>query len=358
MSPIDQLVLDSQKQHQAYYELFGTNPVRGDGLRELGNYTRGVGQQERTVRDGAIALNFSNAVSGPYIQATGWDNLPLDGAAGGADVAADAVDTSADVNVNGANDVSSNAAAEASEIAAVPDPESPAGQAAIVAIIEKYHGKSTATVEGSSATEQAAGTQAAESDDKSDDDKDDDDKDHGSEDPLGGGMGGGSGLMDVLSQLLGAGGGMGSGMMNPMSQGMPMSPMSDPLGSTMGAGSTPAADPFADPFGGSNATPATTAAGYSSAADPFAAAPSMGTGTVTTADATTTGAADPFAQPDTTGTGTDGDQNSEDNTDGEGDGGGDPAAAAAPQDDVDLSAFSGGDGGEVPADPTASAAAS
>ena len=100
---------------------------------------------------------------GPFAQATGLDNIPLDNLGGTADLGADATDNSADVNVNGANDVAANAAAEAQEIAAVPDPQSPAGQAAIMAIIEKYHAKSAGTVEGSAATEQANGSHAADS---------------------------------------------------------------------------------------------------------------------------------------------------------------------------------------------------
>ena len=97
-----------------------------------------------------------------YPGTTALDNVPLDNFGGGADISADATDNSAEVNVNGANDVANNAAAEAQEIAAVPDPQSPAGQAAIMAIIEKYQAKSGGTVEGSAATEQANGTQAAE----------------------------------------------------------------------------------------------------------------------------------------------------------------------------------------------------
>ena len=84
---------------------------------------------------------------GPFALATGRDHLPLDAFGNGADAGADATDASADVNVNGANDVAANSSAEAKEIAAVPDPQSPAGQAAILAIIEKYQGKSAGTVE-------------------------------------------------------------------------------------------------------------------------------------------------------------------------------------------------------------------
>ena len=65
---------------------------------------------------------------GPFAQATGLDNIPLDNLGGTADLGADATDNSADVNVNGANDVAANAAAEAQEIGAVPDPQSPRGR--------------------------------------------------------------------------------------------------------------------------------------------------------------------------------------------------------------------------------------
>ena len=42
---------------------------------------------------------------GPFALATGRDHLPLDAFGNGADAGADATDASADVNVNGANDV-------------------------------------------------------------------------------------------------------------------------------------------------------------------------------------------------------------------------------------------------------------
>jgi hypothetical protein len=64
MSPIELLAIQSQEQHRRYHELFGTNPVRGDGLRELATYSRQVAQQARDVRDGVIALDFSTAVTG------------------------------------------------------------------------------------------------------------------------------------------------------------------------------------------------------------------------------------------------------------------------------------------------------
>ena len=64
MSPIDALIMESQEQHRRYYELFGTNPVRGDGLRELAAYSREVAKQTRDIRQGVLALNFSTAVTG------------------------------------------------------------------------------------------------------------------------------------------------------------------------------------------------------------------------------------------------------------------------------------------------------
>jgi hypothetical protein len=64
MSPIEALAMESQEQHRRYYELFGTNPVSGDGLRELAGYCREVGKQARDIRQGVLALHFSTAVTG------------------------------------------------------------------------------------------------------------------------------------------------------------------------------------------------------------------------------------------------------------------------------------------------------
>ena len=58
------LAIPSQEQHRRYHELFGTNPVRGDGLRQLGAYSREVGKQARDIREGVLALDFSTAVTG------------------------------------------------------------------------------------------------------------------------------------------------------------------------------------------------------------------------------------------------------------------------------------------------------
>jgi hypothetical protein len=64
MSPIEALANESQEQHRRYHELFGTSPVRGDGLRDLANYSREVARQERGIRQGVINLNFSTEVLG------------------------------------------------------------------------------------------------------------------------------------------------------------------------------------------------------------------------------------------------------------------------------------------------------
>jgi len=64
MSPIEALANESQEQHRRYHELFGTSPVRGDGLRDLANRSREVARQERDVRQGVLNLNFSTEVLG------------------------------------------------------------------------------------------------------------------------------------------------------------------------------------------------------------------------------------------------------------------------------------------------------
>lgn len=64
MSPVEALANESQEQHRRYHELFGTSPVRGDGLRDLANRSREVARQERDVRQGVLNLNFSTEVLG------------------------------------------------------------------------------------------------------------------------------------------------------------------------------------------------------------------------------------------------------------------------------------------------------
>jgi hypothetical protein len=63
-SPMDALIEQSQDQHRRYHELFGTNPVRGDGLRDVHNDCRQVAQQARDTRQDVLNLNFSTEVTG------------------------------------------------------------------------------------------------------------------------------------------------------------------------------------------------------------------------------------------------------------------------------------------------------
>ncbi|MEY8019142.1 hypothetical protein [Mycobacterium servetii] len=342
---IDDLIIESQEQHRRYHGLFGHNPAGGDGLRDLGTYSRSVGKQATSVRDGVMRLDFSTNVMGPFAQETGWDHLPLDGFGGAAGRGGIAADGSAQNNVDGGNAVAGNADAEAAEIAAVPDPNSPAGKASILAIIQKYQSQSSGTVADTSASEQANGAQAATggSDNDSSDDDDGHHHHHHDDDDDSGGMGSGSGggLMDILSSLLGGGGmgGLGS-MMSPEGMG------------GMGGGMSPyGSDPYAMTAGANGAAPA--------AADPFASTP-IGAAAGNTTGASAGTSADPFASTPSTGASTVG------NTSGEPAGSGEPAAGGGAQNNggnseakttgatsTDLSAFATGDNTSVPADPAA-----
>lgn len=64
MTPIEALAEQSQHQHLRYHQLYGTNPVRGDGLREVARLSREVGRQAREVRQRVLDLNFSTEVTG------------------------------------------------------------------------------------------------------------------------------------------------------------------------------------------------------------------------------------------------------------------------------------------------------
>jgi len=77
MSPIEVLAMESQEQHRRYYELYGTNPVLGDGLRELATYSRQLGRQAADIRDEVVALDFSTQVIGPFAAATRFDPHPF-----------------------------------------------------------------------------------------------------------------------------------------------------------------------------------------------------------------------------------------------------------------------------------------
>lgn len=64
MSPIEAVAMESQEQHRRYHELYGQNPVRGDGLRDIANLSRAVAAEVRELRQDVIALDFSTQVLG------------------------------------------------------------------------------------------------------------------------------------------------------------------------------------------------------------------------------------------------------------------------------------------------------
>jgi hypothetical protein len=284
---------------------------------------------------------------GPYGAVTGGDHLPLDLFGGTAGAGGAATDYSADVNVNGGNNVAANAAAEAREIAAVPDPQSPAGQAAILAIIEKYQALSAGTVQGAAADQQTNGSRAASHGDE--------DGGHHSDGGSGSGSGGGSGLLDIVSQLLGSSGSSLQGM-SPSGQGAsPLGQQANPLGA--------GANPFGDPYGAQQAGAANPAA------NPFTETLTSQTTPPTTPATNTdpltttppgTAAANPntVTNPFTTAANTPGGQNGAPAAPTLAAGPGTipkPGGAGANNSGVDLDAFSAGDGGAVPADPATTA---
>lgn len=161
MALLDAFVEASQEQHRRYFEMFGPNPEGGGGLRDLSAGVRGdFIPRILGVRAGVIGTDFSDAVLRSYDPATSKDHLPFERAAQMLDAGAEAVDTSRRINVEGAAAILANSRMEAAEISAVPDPDSPAGQAQIIEIVSKYQGRSAATVEESVAAEQAAGLKA------------------------------------------------------------------------------------------------------------------------------------------------------------------------------------------------------
>ena len=148
-------------QHQRYLELYGADPASGHSFEELSAHARRLSHDVVDARGQVTALQFSTAVEAPYAAATAGDRQPLDVAAQAALAAARAADTSAQVNHRGAADIAGNAREEVAQIEAVPDPDSPEGQAAILAIISQHQAKASETVTQSAAAEQAAGEQAA-----------------------------------------------------------------------------------------------------------------------------------------------------------------------------------------------------
>lgn len=350
---IEALVQESQNLHARKYDLFGKTPVRGDGFRDLGLTSKRLGDETQRVRGDTMALDFSTKVGGGYGRFTGGDHLPVFNFGISADKGGDAADVSADINQRGAADVAAASQAEIDEIAAVPDPQSPEGKAAILAIIAKYHGKSDGTVENSAAAEQSNGAKAA--DDSHEHDKHDSDSDSSKDDS---GMGSGGGLLESLLQsLIGGGSGMGSGMggMNGMSPSSPFGQAGmDPYGAGAqpAASMTPAADPFANPIGaGAGGGAGATPTGYNSAADPFANPPLLTNAATVTTDGTDNQGKDQNsntgANSSTGGntTSTAGNTQGTSNTTG-------PAASSSSG--MDVSGFSTGTGDSVPADPAAS----
>lgn len=63
-SPIELLAEESQQQHLRYHQLYGTSPVRGDGLRDVARLSREVALRAIEVRQGVLNLNFSTQVTG------------------------------------------------------------------------------------------------------------------------------------------------------------------------------------------------------------------------------------------------------------------------------------------------------
>ncbi|WP_293003256.1 hypothetical protein [Mycobacterium sp.] len=163
MSAIDQLIDESQQQHQRYYDLYGSSPASGDGFRDIVGSARQLAGHIRDTRSDVQALQFSTAVETPYAAATAHDHRPITATAHTAQVCADVADTSAAINRRGARDISSNSRAEARKIDAVPDPDSPEGQAAILSIIAHHQTQSAHTVADSGAAQQAAAQRAADS---------------------------------------------------------------------------------------------------------------------------------------------------------------------------------------------------
>lgn len=159
-SGIEQLVMASQQQHQRYLDLFATSPINGDSLRELSNHLRTVSQSAKDTRSEVIGLDFSTAVTAPYAAATDPDHVPLDKMADTLDVAAQVADTSTQINLDGARSIEAIAKSEADQVSAIADPDSPAGVASILGIIERHQAESMTTVQNSTLSEQMAGQRA------------------------------------------------------------------------------------------------------------------------------------------------------------------------------------------------------
>ena len=148
-------------QHQRYLELYGASPATGEAFEDLSTHARQLSHDVVDARGQVVALQFSAAVEASYGSATAQDHQPLNAAAEATRAAARAADTSAEINRRGVADISGNAREELAQIEAVPDPDSPEGQAAILAIIGQHQAKASQTVTDSATAELAAGQQAA-----------------------------------------------------------------------------------------------------------------------------------------------------------------------------------------------------
>lgn len=163
MAAIDQVINDSQQQHQRYLDLYGVNPASGEGLRDLADSANQLIEEITDARNDVQALRFSTEVEGRYGQATASDHQPVARTARVAQIAAHTADTSAQINREGLDAILANSNAELNQISVVPDRDSPEGQAAILNIIAEHQAQSAQTVTSSAVAQQAAGAQAAAS---------------------------------------------------------------------------------------------------------------------------------------------------------------------------------------------------
>ncbi|WP_241474141.1 hypothetical protein [Mycolicibacterium neoaurum] len=161
MSLALQLAQASQDQHRRYRELFGSAPVSGEGWQQVATRIRGVAQEVEDLRTSVVASDFSTTVVPSYAAATRTDAVPFTRSAEAADVFSGVTDSSATINVDGANAIAANASSEASEVAAVPNPDSAEGLATILGIIEKHQARAADIVAQSAAAVQALGQKAA-----------------------------------------------------------------------------------------------------------------------------------------------------------------------------------------------------
>lgn len=156
-----QVAQASQEQHRRYHELFGSAPTTGDGWQDVATRIRAVARTVDDLHTAVLASKFSTTVLPSYIAATRTDPIPFTQSAQAADVFSDVTNSSARVNIDGANAIAANASAEAAEIAVIPDPDSPTGLTSILGIINQHQARSAAIVAQSATTEQALGQQAA-----------------------------------------------------------------------------------------------------------------------------------------------------------------------------------------------------